>query len=168
MPADLPCVLDIEASGFGRGSYPIEVGFALPNGAGWCSLVQPQPAWQHWDAQAEQVHGIGRHTLLLHGRPAQEVAARLNAALAGCVVYSDGWAHDYTWLAQLFDAADLVPRFKLASVRELVPDELLPQLDRWRTQAHQSLGIDRHRASSDARALQWAVSQLLASATRAA
>ena len=27
-------VLDIEASGFGRGSYPIEIGFVLPDGNG--------------------------------------------------------------------------------------------------------------------------------------
>ena len=25
----LPCVIDVEASGFGRGSYPIEIGFVL-------------------------------------------------------------------------------------------------------------------------------------------
>lgn len=167
MATDLPCVLDIEASGFGRGSYPIEVGFALPDGTGWCSLVQPQPDWQHWDHQAEQVHGIEQQTVLKHGRPAREVARRLNTALGGCLVYSDGWAHDYAWLAQLFDAAELVPRFKLASVHELVPDQLLPQLDHWRAQSHHSLGIHRHRASSDARALQWALAQLLAGATRA-
>ena len=31
-PEEAPAVLDIEASGFGRGSYPIEVGFVLANG----------------------------------------------------------------------------------------------------------------------------------------
>ena len=30
--ADAPCVLDMEASGFGRHSYPVEVGVALPDG----------------------------------------------------------------------------------------------------------------------------------------
>ena len=30
--ATLPAVLDVEASGFGAGSYPIEVGIAMPDG----------------------------------------------------------------------------------------------------------------------------------------
>ena len=28
----VPAVLDIEASGFGRDSFPVEVGFVLPDG----------------------------------------------------------------------------------------------------------------------------------------
>ena len=35
-----PAVLDIEASGFGVGSYPIEVGFVLPDGQSYCSLLR--------------------------------------------------------------------------------------------------------------------------------
>jgi hypothetical protein len=35
------CVLDIEASGFGRHSYPIEIGYARDDGHAWCSLVRP-------------------------------------------------------------------------------------------------------------------------------
>jgi hypothetical protein len=36
-------VIDVEASGFGRGSYPIEVGFVLPDGEAVCTLVRPRP-----------------------------------------------------------------------------------------------------------------------------
>ena len=29
---ELPIIIDIEASGFGRGSYPIEIGYHMPDG----------------------------------------------------------------------------------------------------------------------------------------
>ncbi len=40
---DLPTVIDVEASGFGAGSYPIEVGVAFPDGRSWCCLIRPEP-----------------------------------------------------------------------------------------------------------------------------
>jgi len=49
---DAPAVLDIEASGFGRDSYPVEIGYVLPDGQTWCTLIRPAPAWTHWDATA--------------------------------------------------------------------------------------------------------------------
>ena len=156
------CVIDIEASGFGRHSYPIEIGYVRGDGQAWCSLVLPAEDWHHWDAQAELVHGIARPTLLLHGRPVAEVAQRLNHDLGGRTVYCDGWAHDYAWLGLLFEVAGLVPRFKLESVNRLLDDTRLARLDAVRQQAFSALGIGRHRASSDARALQWALDRLAA------
>jgi DNA polymerase III epsilon subunit-like protein len=158
--AALPCVLDIEASGFGRNSYPIEVGYALPDGRTVCMLVRPTANWTHWDANAQQVHGISRETLNTHGRPVAEVARALNQDLAGLTVYCDGWAHDYPWLAALFDAADQRPRFKLDSVGRLLTDERLHRLDEARRLALAEMGLTRHRASNDARALQRALSRV--------
>ena len=40
--ADVPTILDLEASGFGRDSYPIEVGYVLPDGSSFCSLIRPR------------------------------------------------------------------------------------------------------------------------------
>jgi hypothetical protein len=151
------CILDIEASGFGRHSYPIEVGYVLPDGRAHCFLVRPPAHWTHWDPQAEQVHHISRTTLQQHGRPVVEVARRVNADLQGQTVYCDGWAHDYPWLAALYDEAGLSPSFRLESVRTLLDDghlALLPDLQR--TALHE-LGVQRHRASNDARALQLAL-----------
>jgi hypothetical protein len=48
-----PPVLDIEASGFGRDSFPIEVGYVLGNSESFCCLIRPAPEWTHWDATAE-------------------------------------------------------------------------------------------------------------------
>jgi hypothetical protein len=156
------CVIDIEASGFGRHSYPIEIGYVREDGQAWCSLVRPAAGWLHWDPQAEQVHGIALSQLLQHGRPVAEVARRLNDDLAGRTVYCDGWAHDYAWLGLLFEEAGLVPRFKLESVNRLLDDAGLARLDAERRLAFATLGIGRHRASTDARALQWALERLAA------
>jgi hypothetical protein len=160
-PATAPCVLDIEASGFGRHSYPIEVGYVLPDGRARCTLIRPEGPWTHWDPAAEQVHQIARDTLLKHGRPAPEVAAMLNHDLAGLTVYCDGWAHDYAWLAALFEAAECAPHFRLESVAALLDEVRLNALAGALQQARRALGLARHRASNDARALQTALAQLV-------
>lgn len=157
----MPCVIDVEASGFGRGSYPIEIGYVLGDGRAVCMLVQPSPGWTHWDRAAEQVHGIERTLLYSHGRRAAEVAATLNRDLAGCTVYCDGWAHDYAWIAALFEEAALSPAFKLESAAQLLDEARRPLLHECQRRARAELGLARHRASSDARALQCALAALI-------
>ena len=159
------CVIDIEASGFGRNSYPIEVGYVLPDGRARCMLIKPAGDWTHWDEAAAQVHGISRATLMAHGKSPMEVAQILNTDLAGMVAYCDGWVHDYAWLAALFEEAGISPRFKLESVNRLLGDTQLSELDEARQGALQELGLNRHRASNDARALQLAL-QRVRSTTR--
>jgi hypothetical protein len=151
---DVPAFLDIEASGFGRNSYPIEISFVLPDGSAWCTLIQPLPEWTHWDASAQALHGIARETALRHGRPVSEVARELNERLRGRTLHSDGWAHDYAWLNLLFDAAGSVPAFRLEHLRSALDeqDALAWQPARERIGALQPQ--ERHRASSDARQLQ--------------
>lgn len=151
---DLPIVIDVEASGLGRGSYPIEVGVALADARSECLLVRPEPGWRHWDRCAERLHGICRETLFQHGRPAAEVARTLNRMLAGAVVYSDAWGNDHSWLSLLFDVAELVPTFRLESLRSLLDESQLPLWHATRQQAERDLALRRHRASSDARVLQ--------------
>lgn len=154
-PADFPpAILDIEASGFGLGSYPIEVGFVQPDGQTWCSLVKPQTDWQHWDPNAAAVHHITREQLLQHGRSCKEVVDVLNERLHGMTVYSDAWAHDYTWLNRLYEAANRSPSFKLDNLRALLTDAEAACWHDVKRSVVLSLGLARHRASSDARILQ--------------
>jgi len=153
--------LDIEASGFGRHSYPIEVGYVRDDGQAWCTLIRPLPEWTHWDPDAARLHGITREALAQHGRPPAEVAHALNQALAGQTVYCDGWAHDYTWLGALYEAAGLVPAFHLESVQQLLDDHLRPALDPALQRLRASATQQRHRASSDARVLQQALDVVL-------
>jgi hypothetical protein len=157
------CTLDVEASGFGRGSYPIEVGLARRDGAAFCTLIRPCRDWTHWDEGAERVHGISREILMRHGRPVREVAELLNRHLAGEVAYCDGWAFDYPWLARLFDEARVAPQFRLEPITKLVAHDRLPQYREAREAALAALGVARHRASNDARALQHALRRLMAS-----
>jgi hypothetical protein len=149
-----PPILDIEASGFGLGSYPIEVGLVLPDGRSWCSLVKPEPGWQHWDPNAAGVHNITREQLAQHGRPCVELADTLNEWLRGMVVYSDAWAHDYTWLNKLYDAAGCSPTYRLENLRALLNDSEAARWHDLKLSVASGLNLARHRASSDARLLQ--------------
>lgn len=159
----VPAIIDLEASGFGAGSYPIEVGYVLPDGSSDCTLIRPVERWTHWDASAEAVHGIARQSLFDHGRAPGEVAAMLNRSLRGLVVYSDGWSHDYTWLAVLFDEAGMVPNFKLEHLAALVGHFSAREWAEARNCVEEDFKLRRHRASNDARVLQltWARLQKL-------
>ncbi len=159
--AALPCVLDIEASGFGSGSYPIEIGFVLPDGTAYCTLIAPDESWTHWDDDAERMHGISRSLLHRHGRGALEVAQELNQRLAGRTVYCDNWAHDYAWLARLFESADISPSFRLRHLRELMSERAAEHFDDTREMVARNLQLRRHRASSDARVLQLSVARAM-------
>ena len=150
----VPTVIDIEASGFGRGSYPVEVGLVLPDGARHCYLIAPARDWIHWDDAAEKIHGISRTLLSSHGQPIQEVAWRLNELLRGKTVYSDAWSFDMSWLGKLFDAANMLQAFRIAALTELMDEEQFSRWDLVKRQVAEEMGLRRHRASGDARILQ--------------
>ncbi|MCK0745594.1 hypothetical protein [Chromohalobacter nigrandesensis] len=151
----LPILLDIEASGFGRGSYPIEVGIARADGSTCAFLIQPLEEWTHWDPKAELLHGISRGRLHREGYPVIEVARWLNDELsADGIAYSDSWGYDNTWLSLLFHHAGMLPRFRLEALRRLLDES---QLERWGAMKEviiRERGIQRHRAGDDARLLQ--------------
>ncbi len=149
----LPVIIDIEASGFGSGSYPIEVGYFTPDGNSYCSLILPEPGWTHWDPSAEQVHGISREILLAKGRPAVEICLDLNTALRGQTIYCDAWAYDYVWLSKLYDAVELFPTYHLKDLRELLAECEQSLWHGLRSEVEKRLALRRHRASGDARTI---------------
>ncbi|MBC8057688.1 MAG: hypothetical protein H7Y61_14025 [Rhizobiales bacterium] len=159
---DMPAVLDIEASGFGRDSYPVEVGFVLPDGGTYCSLIRPAPSWTHWDLAAEKIHRIAPATLQKHGRDVVEVATQLNERLRGMTLYCDGWAHDYVWLNVLFEAAGLTPAFKLDNLRALLTEQEAAFWGIVKKQITTEMRLPRHRASADAKILQRTLMRLRA------
>jgi len=148
--------LDIEASGFGRGSYPIEIGIATAEGRCHCFLITPCNDWSHWDPAAEQVHGISRQLLHQHGLSVNHVAEQLNQLLAGRTLYTDAWGYDSSWLMRLYDAADRWPNFKLESLLTRLTESQRNQWHNARQQAFARISQRRHRASADARAAQLA------------
>lgn len=160
--APLPVIIDIEASGFGGGSYPIEIGFVMGDGQTWCTLVRPEPDWRHWDPAAESIHHVTRALLEQRGKSAQEVAWQVNAQLRGQDVYSDGWANDFSWLGRLFDSVDSFPTFRLRSLRELLTEDEAARWHATKAQVQSVLQLRRHRASSDARLIQETLRQVRA------
>jgi hypothetical protein len=159
---EAPAVMDIEASGFGRDSYPVEVGFVLADGQTYCSLIKPAPEWTHWDPAAEKVHRIPLQTVVAHGRDVVEVATQLNARLHGLTLYCDGWAHDYVWLSTLYEAAGLSPSFKLDNLRALLTEQEAAFWAVVKRQITTEMRLPRHRASSDAKILQQTLVRLRA------
>ncbi len=146
----LPIILDVEASGFGRGSYPIEVGIALPNGDLHAWLIKPLPEWTHWQENAEQIHGISRERLQRDGLAPRVVAKTLNNLLQGKTIYTDGWGVDRPWLALLFHEVGLHQLFKLESIYSLLDQD---QMEKWtatRERVIASHQLVPHRAGSDA------------------
>ena len=154
IPPELPIIIDVEASGFGRGSYPIEVGFALADGSTHCALVRPESDWNHWCGEAAAMHGITRDILMQRGKPAAEIAHWLNQHLRGADVFSDAWAHDLSWLGKLFEAAEMTPLFNLRALQTLLNEWQLRCWTALRDEVVRDLCIERHRASSDARIIQ--------------
>ncbi|MBI3283332.1 MAG: hypothetical protein HYZ65_00565 [Burkholderiales bacterium] len=150
----VPIVIEFEASGFGKGSYPIEVGFSQRHGEGWCTLIRPEQDWQQWDSQTAALHHIPREVLIERGKSPVHVAEHLNSTLNGHTVYTDGWTHDYVWMAQLYDVAEKVPSFKLADLREIISPEQERLWFATKVKILEDLSVTRHRASSDARVLQ--------------
>ena len=150
-----PLFIDMEASGLGRGSYPIEAGIALADGQSRCAIIYPEPEWQHWDAQAELLHGISRQTLNEYGKAPAVVAAMLNQHLAGQVVYTDAWGNDSSWVALLFDAANMSQQFRMESLRSILTDEQAEIWHSTKDKVIEKCGFQRHRASNDALILQY-------------
>lgn len=150
----VPIIIDVEASGFGRGSYPIEIGLALEHGDTMQLLVRPEPDWVHWEAEAAALHGIDRDHLLEAGTDVREVARILNDRLAGETVYSNAWGHDVTWIALLFDAADTLQAFRIEALETLVGEDMREAWLAAREKTLASMAGQPHRADVDALNLQ--------------
>lgn len=147
-------IIDIEASGFGAGSYPIEIGIAFPDGDTQCYLIKPEENWTHWGKEAEAVHGINQNTLAEYGTDARTVAQRLNSLLRGKTVYSDGWSKDVSWLATLFETVENIPLFRIETLTKILNQTQLDCWEKIKASVIQDLGLTRHRASADALILQ--------------
>lgn len=149
-----PTIVDIEASGFGSRSYPIEIGAIKANGERYCALIKPLDDWQHWSADAEAVHSISRSLLYERGKPADQVCTELNHFLGEVTAYSDAWAHDSAWLNRLFFSARVQPCFHLSPIEMIASEAQLLLWDETKKQLMKELGIKRHRATRDAHLIQ--------------
>lgn len=161
-PMQPPVILDIEASGFGAGSYPVEIGYADASGETWHALVQPQAEWLHWDDSAAALHLQSRQDLQLHGQSVTSIATHLNRMFAGKTVYCDGWYQDYVWLHSLFEAAEMAPFFKLEDLRLQLSEGQKAVWHDTKQVVIASLAARTHNAATDAKVLQLTWLQTLA------
>lgn len=154
IPGNKPYIIDIEASGFGPESYPIEIGIMMEPGREFCSLLLPRKEWTYWDCEAEKVHRIPRDILETYGHPLHEVAFSLNALLENQTVYSDAWVTDKDWLTKMYYATAVPQRFTLSSLELLLSEAQMQIWDETKLHVIEALGLPRHRASADARIIQ--------------
>lgn len=107
--------IDLEASGLGASSWPIEVGWCFPDSAPETYLIKPAEDWapEAWDDNAEALHGVSRDILEREGAPIVDVCRRLNEALDDVEVFSDAPDWDAFWLYRLFTAGGEKQAFKL-------------------------------------------------------
>lgn len=146
--------IDLEASGLGARSWPVEAGWAFVDGQGGSILIQPHESWLEsaWDAEAAALHGLSLERLRREGTPVREAACALNRALEGATVYSDAPDHDGAWLYRLFAAAGISQRFRIEDLADLL--ESLPEAGtRALYDKAGQISPRTHRAAPDARHL---------------
>lgn len=151
-----PCIGSIVASGRHSLSYPIEIGWSSRQGAILSFLVRPDPDWRYWDHLAEARHHIMYADLKQYGRTPLEIAALMNAQLAGQILYFDGGPYNRYWLQQLFEAAHEKPTFEVGDF-----DVLLASVGCLSAEQRESAEIKvldiysdrKHRATEDVRFL---------------
>jgi hypothetical protein len=102
-------IIDIEASGLHKGSFPIEIGWAnAPDGRSGSALIAVH-GWLtdhgNWDPDAEAIHGLTRNYLSEHGLDANTAAQRVMAVLDGRLIFSSDPDYDQRWLNELLDEA---------------------------------------------------------------
>ena len=116
--------LDVEASGLGSLSYPIQVGWVDSDGNEDEFLINPNTSrsnWNYWDKYAEtNVHGISRERCVNEGLSVYEAARRINNQLRGLRVISDARDYDWGWLLRLFKEAGIDPLFELYDIRDVL------------------------------------------------
>lgn len=152
----MPTVVDIEASGFGANSYPIEVGIAKADGKTACYLICPQHEWSHWDPASERLHGLKREQLVKFGSPVADVARSLNQLLGTQTVYSDAWGVDQGWMNRLFECAGVRQHFRMEALQYLFSERQYAIWNQTLEQVFAEYGCPRHRASHDALVIQQA------------
>lgn len=106
MIADLPLILDIEASALENG-FPIEIGIAdAGQGTVHAWLIRPYAgwAWDRWDSASERIHGLSRVDLD-RGDDVRTVVQGVLHAAGGRKLATDNPEFDGFWLSKLFEAA---------------------------------------------------------------
>jgi hypothetical protein len=147
--------IDVEASGLGARSWPIEAGWAFSAGEATSYLIRPDPAWaaEAWDPRAEALHEISKQELERDGRAPEAVCGDLNAGLRGVEVYSDAPDWDGFWLHRLFSTVGLKQEFAVLDFATMIRAFAGDDWERFVERANH-IAPRRHRAGADVMHLQ--------------
>lgn len=142
--------IDLEASGLGAKSWPIEAGWCYAAGEPEAMLIKPDDSWplDQWDENAFALHGVTYETLMESGVEPEKVCAALNEALSGKIVYSDAPDWDGFWFYRLFQAAGVRQKFTLRDFYDVFRSMPPEKLDRIIERANE-IAPRAHRAVPD-------------------
>ena len=147
-------VIDFEASGLSKKSYPIEVG--ITNGAvHYTALIKPMSHWAYWEVEAEKVHNIALDEIMKNGEDPLSVANELNSIIKTSKIYCDNIQWDGFWLNALFSDNGISPTFQILDLQDI-----LKTGRQWRlfetkiNELEQSGKYSKHRALDDAKVIQ--------------
>jgi len=104
-------IIDFEASGLGRESYPIEVAWGKGKQSVTSFLLNPEcmDGWTDWDVRSSEFHRISRDKLIKKGEDPKRVAEQMVRELAGKTVYSDEPRYDNMWKDRLLQDSGYDP-----------------------------------------------------------
>lgn len=145
-------IIDFEASGLSKQSYPIEVG--LTNGSDeYQALIKPMAHWQYWSDEAEAVHTLSKSQLESDGLNPAHVAHALNNKLSGQPVYCDSVQWDGFWCNVLFADNSIHQRFEVLDIQDLIKqsDDRLETFLATRSRLENADEYTLHRALDDAK-----------------
>ncbi len=96
-------IIDFEASGLSKSSYPIEVAWGDSMKTVTSYLLNPEKMddWTDWNLKSFEFHGIPRDDLVKKGKDPRRVASHMIDELAGKTVYSDEPKFDNMWKDRL-------------------------------------------------------------------
>ncbi|MFK4132110.1 hypothetical protein ACI2KR_07405 [Pseudomonas luteola] len=115
--------LDIESSGLGDESYPIQFGVTYLDKAQGKLVtikedIKPAEGWDYWDSEAEEfIHFISRERLE-GGKSCRDACLILNKHLGDNEVIVDSVADDEFWLNKLFEEAGIQRTFYITNIEK--------------------------------------------------
>jgi len=153
--AELPPILDFEASSFSDESYPISAGLIV-SGKLYYWLIKPKQDWIDWALPSQAIHGIKRSVLIEQGLQADQVFDELMTALNGheCV-YSDAPLWERLWMSRLGQTDKII-----MEVKELIPNCTVDLFKLTLSKNFENHKLIRHKANHDALAISITVRDL--------
>lgn len=118
--SNLRLVMDVESSGSeaDKGSFPVSIGVAGPEGRSWGRIICPLEYWTHWDDAAEELHGLSRDKLIDDGHDPFLVCRSMNLEFKGQTLLIDA-VSDKRWVDKLFNDVGVQRAFEIMIITDV-------------------------------------------------